>query len=129
MVHSLHVFSLILHSLVWWSFMFFSLSAQSAAGEQLDTNRRLDAISVPLPEVLPGAAHQRQGPFCGHARGSSEMPRHSAEGTDVLFVDQTYLILQLQIFWSLFFHRKAVWSGLTWSGSPRSAAPRLNRSP
>lgn len=78
-------------------YVFSSLSAQSAAGEGLDTNRRLDAVSVPLPEVLPGAAHQRQGPFCGHARGSSEMPRHSAEGTGVLFVDQTYLMLQLQI--------------------------------
>lgn len=99
MVDSSHVFSLILHSLVLWSFrfLFFSLSAQSAAGERLDTHRRLDAVSVPLPEVLPGAAHQRQGPFCGHARGSSEMPRHSAEGTGVLFVNQTYLMLHLQI--------------------------------
>lgn len=77
--------------------MFFSLSAQSAAGERRGTNRRLDGISVPLPEVLSGAAHQRQGPFCAHARGSSEMPRHGAEGTGVLFADQTYLMLQLQI--------------------------------
>lgn len=61
----------------------FLASAQTDTSEWFSTNWGVEAVSVSLSEVLPGATHQRQGSFCEHARSSPEMSKHCAEGTKI----------------------------------------------